>query len=46
MAGLASSFSSLGLSSDMVGKFVPVILEYAKSKGGDGVSSILQGALK
>jgi hypothetical protein len=46
MAGLANSFSSLGLSSDMVGKFVPIILEYAKSKGGDSVSSILKGALQ
>jgi hypothetical protein len=46
MAGLANSFSSLGLGSDMVGKFVPIILEYAQSKGGESVSSILKGALQ
>lgn len=46
LAGLSSSFSSLGLSSDMVGKFVPIILEYAQSKGGETVSSILKGVLQ
>ncbi len=43
---VASQFSQLGLSSDMVGKFVPVVLEYAKSSGGDGIMSLLKGALQ
>jgi hypothetical protein len=46
MAGLAESFSSLGLSSDMIGQFTPVILEYAKGKGGETVSTILGSVLK
>jgi hypothetical protein len=46
LAGLAESFSSLGLDSDMIGKFTPVILDYAKSKGGETVSSLLGGVLQ
>jgi len=33
LASLASSFSSLGLNSDMVGKFVPVVMDYLKGNG-------------
>ena len=33
LSSLASSFSSLGLNSDMVGKFVPVIMDYFKGSG-------------
>lgn len=45
VASLPSSFSKLGLSPDMVGKFTPVILDYVESKGGAAVRNILQGAL-
>lgn len=45
MGGLAKSFSSLGMSPDMVGKFTPIVLDYAKSKGGDTVMNLLKGAL-
>ena len=41
LASLASQFSSLGLSSDMVGKFVPVIMNYFKSSNSTGAASIL-----
>ncbi len=41
IAALAPSFKKLGLSSDMVGKFVPVIVDYAQAKGGQAVSGIL-----
>jgi len=44
LGALAGSFGKLGLSPDMAGKFLPVVLEYAKSKGGSNVSSLLQGA--
>ena len=44
-AGLASSFSDLGMSADMVGEFVPVVLEYAQGAGGEQVMQLLQGAL-
>lgn len=46
LAGLASGFKGLGLDSEMVGKFVPVILSYVRSKGGDGVAGLLEGVLK
>ena len=46
IAGLSSSFSSLGLNSNMVGQFIPIILEYAQSKGGETVSSILKSVLQ
>ena len=43
---LAGSFSKLELSSDMVGKFVPIILSYVQSQGGEGVKGILEQVLK
>jgi hypothetical protein len=45
MAGLKSSFGKLGLSGDMVGEFVPIILDYVKKKGGERVMNLLKGAL-
>jgi hypothetical protein len=29
----------------MVGKFMPIVLDYAKEKGGDAVMGMLKGAL-
>jgi len=46
LASLAGGFSKLGLDSSMIGKFVPIILNFVKSKGGDGVKGILEKALK
>jgi len=46
LAGLASSFSQLGLSPDMVNQFVPVILDYVKSSGGETVSNLLAAVLQ
>ena len=45
MATLADSFSKLGLNQEMINKFVPIILDYAQSEGGQGVMNILKGAL-
>ena len=45
MAGLASTFSDLGLSPDMMTQFVPVILEYAQTVGSEQAMKLLQGAL-
>ena len=45
LAELASGFSKLGLSSDMVGKFIPIVLSFVQSKGGDGVKGLLEKAL-
>jgi hypothetical protein len=46
LASLVGPFQQLGLSPDMIGKFVPSILEYVGGKGGSGVQSLLAGALK
>ncbi len=46
LESVAGQFSSLGLSPDMAGKFVPVILEYAKSTGGEDTMNLLKGAFK
>ncbi|MET0066614.1 MAG: DUF2780 domain-containing protein [Candidatus Thiodiazotropha sp.] len=47
MASLADGFSKLDLDMGMVGKFMPVVLSYLQSQGGEGlvamVSKVLQG---
>ena len=43
---LAGSFAQLGLGGDMVGQFIPIVLEYAQSKGGDTVANLLKMALQ
>ena len=35
IAGVASTFSDLGMSTDMVNQFVPVVLEYAQTAGSE-----------
>jgi hypothetical protein len=45
LAPLVPAFSSLGLSPDMVGKFLPVVMQYLNSSGGSGAAGLLQGAL-
>jgi len=44
-AALTGSFQKLGLKSDMVGKFIPVVVNYAQSKGGSTVGNLLSSAL-
>lgn len=46
LAGLTSAFSLLGLGGDMVQKFIPIVLNYAQSKGGDVVANLLKMALQ
>lgn len=46
LAGLASSFSQLGLSPDMASQFVPIILDYVKLNGGETVSNLLAAVLQ
>ncbi len=46
LAGVASGFSKLGLEKDMIGKFVPTILSFVQSKGGDSVKSLLANVMK
>jgi hypothetical protein len=42
---LNNSFQELGLSGDMVGKFMPIVLGYVKDKGGEKLMSTLKDAL-
>ncbi len=46
LASLAGGFSSLKLSPDMIGKFIPVILETVKSKAGGEIVQLLKSAMK
>ena len=46
LASLAGGFSKLGLDSEMVGKFLPVILSFVESKGSPAVKAILEKVLK
>ncbi|MDD3643450.1 MAG: DUF2780 domain-containing protein [Candidatus Krumholzibacteria bacterium] len=46
LAGLAGGFSKLGLDSEMVGKFVPIIISFVQAKGGAGAADLLQKILK
>lgn len=45
LAGLTSSFEKLGLSSDMVSKFTPIVVNYVDQKGGSAVGDIMRGVL-
>jgi hypothetical protein len=45
MTALADSFSKLGLSPDMVNQFVPVILDFVQSEGGQQAMTLLKSAL-
>jgi hypothetical protein len=44
-ADLMSSFDSLGLDKDMLGKFTPIIYDYVEKNGSEMVKGILQKAL-
>ena len=46
LAGLAGGFSKLGMDSGMIAKFIPILLSFAQSKGGDMVKGLLEKALK
>ena len=45
MAGLTDSFSKLGLSPDMVGKYTDVILDFVQSEAGQQTMTLLKNAL-
>ena len=46
MAALASGFSKLDLDAGMIGKFIPIVLNYLQSQGGDGLASLVKGVLQ
>ena len=46
LSSLASGFKALDLDSNLIAQFVPVILSFVQSKGGDVAKSILERVLK
>ena len=46
LANLAGGFSKLGLDSDMVGKFIPVVLSFVQNQGGDGIKGLLEKVIR
>lgn len=45
LASLAGGFDRLGLDSGMIGKFVPVVLDFVRNRGGESVAKLLQGVV-
>ena len=45
LAALAGSFQTLGMNSNMIAQFVPVVLQYVQGQSGAGAMSLLQSAL-
>lgn len=46
LASLAGGFKNLNLDSGMIGKFIPVVMSFVQSRGGDTVKNILGKVLK
>ena len=46
LASLAGGFKKLHLGPDMIGKFVPIIISFAQSKGGKNLKNILEKVMK
>ncbi len=46
MAALAGGFSQLGLNPSIASKFIPIILSFVQSQGGEQVKSLLAEVLK
>ncbi|MDZ4185443.1 MAG: DUF2780 domain-containing protein [Desulfuromonadales bacterium] len=46
LAALAGGFKGLNMDSGMISKFIPIVLSFIQSKGGDAVKGILAKVLK
>ena len=46
LAELAGGFKNLGLDSGMIGKFIPIVLSFVQSKGGDAIKQMLARVLQ
>jgi len=46
LASLAGGFSKLGLDADMIGKFIPILLSFLESEGGEDLAGIVSKVLK
>lgn len=45
LAALAGSFQTLGMDTNMISQFLPVVLQYVQGQGGPSAMSLLQNAL-
>ncbi|ACF10968.1 conserved hypothetical protein [Chlorobaculum parvum NCIB 8327] len=45
LVSLAGGFSKLNLDADMIAKFVPIVLSFVKSQGGDALEGMLANVL-
>jgi len=45
LGGAASAFKSLGLNSEMIAQFAPIVLTYVQKEGGEAVAPIVQKVL-
>ncbi len=46
LAGLVGGFEGLGLDSGMVGKFIPIIISFVQSRGGDAAGNLLENVFE
>ena len=46
LAALAGGFKSLNLDPEMVSKFIPIVMSFVQSKGGDTIKDLLGKVLK
>jgi len=46
LASLAGGFKNLNMDSELVAQFIPIILSFVQSKGGDVAKGLLEKALK
>lgn len=46
LASLSGGLKKLNLDTGMISKFIPIVLTFVQSKGGDGVKGILEKVLK
>ena len=46
LMSLAGGFSQLGLDTEMIVQFIPVILSFVQSQGGDEIKNLLENVLK
>ena len=46
LASLAGGFKKLNLDSGIIGKFIPIVMSFVQSKGGDSLKAILEKVIK
>ncbi len=46
LVSLVGTFQTLGMNTDMIGRFVPVMLQYVQQQGGSATMSLLETALR